>query len=356
MTPPGRSVGEGADEVVELVATIKLVAEHPKRGAPRRQQDHTAGPGERCGRSHRLGHRGGDGGGYEPGERLGIRLGMRLSNIDAHVYVLMGDGEQDEGQVWEAAQFATHHGLSHLTAIIDLNGSQALGPTREVINLSPMAARWEAFGWEAVEVDGHDNAQLAQALAPRGIGKPRVVVARTLSKAYGLAGLRVGYGVASREIVETIERSRGPYKLNALAERAAVAAMTRDREWVVARAAEAVANLDRLAAALATRGLVALPSATNFLCVPTARAMDYAAAARTAFDTLLERGKAAVPHAAIAGVLDRGTHFGLSHDLIPKLAAKVIELVPSAEFVRFANSGTEAISHSLRIARARRCS
>ncbi len=110
----------------------------------------------------------------------------------------------------------------------------------------------------------------------------RVVVARTLSKAYGLAGLRVGYGVASREIVETIERSRGPYKLNALAERAAVAAMTRDREWVVARAAEAVANRDRLAAALATRGLVALPSATNFLCVPTARAMDYAAAARTA--------------------------------------------------------------------------
>lgn len=110
----------------------------------------------------------------------------------------------------------------------------------------------------------------------------RVLVARTLSKAYGLAGLRVGYGTASREIVETIERSRGPYKLNALAERAAVTAMTLDREWVVSRAAEAVANRDRLAAELAKRGLVALPSATNFLCVPTPRAMDYAAAARAA--------------------------------------------------------------------------
>jgi histidinol-phosphate/aromatic aminotransferase/cobyric acid decarboxylase-like protein len=109
----------------------------------------------------------------------------------------------------------------------------------------------------------------------------RVVVARTLSKAYGLAGLRVGYGVASPEITATIERSRGPYKLNALAERAAVAAMTLDYDWVVARAAEAVVNRDRFAAELATRGLVALPSATNFLCVPTARAVEYAEAART---------------------------------------------------------------------------
>lgn len=109
----------------------------------------------------------------------------------------------------------------------------------------------------------------------------RVVVARTLSKAFGLAGLRVGYGTASPEIVAMIERSRGPYKLNALAEAAAVAAVTTDREWVSARAAEAVVNRKRLAAELATRGLVALPSQTNFLCVPTARAADYAAAART---------------------------------------------------------------------------
>lgn len=110
----------------------------------------------------------------------GLAHGLRLRKSPARVFALLSDAECNEGQVWEAAQFAAHHGLSHLTAIIDLNGSQALGPTREVINLSPMAGRWEAFGWEAVEVDGHDTAQLAQALAPRGLGKPRVVVARTV--------------------------------------------------------------------------------------------------------------------------------------------------------------------------------
>ncbi len=73
----------------------------------------------------------------------------------------------------------------------------------------------------------------------------RVLVCRTLSKAYGLAGLRVGYGVGSRAIVETIEKSRGPFKLNAFAERAAVAAMTDDAEWVAARVADAVASRDR---------------------------------------------------------------------------------------------------------------
>lgn len=110
----------------------------------------------------------------------GLAHGLGLRHSPARVFALLSDAECNEGQVWEAAQFAAHHRLSRLTAIIDLNGSQALGPTREVINLSPMAARWEAFGWEAVEVDGHDTAQLAQALTPRGLARPRVVVARTV--------------------------------------------------------------------------------------------------------------------------------------------------------------------------------
>jgi histidinol-phosphate aminotransferase len=111
-------------------------------------------------------------------------------------------------------------------------------------------------------------------------GFDRVLVCRTLSKAYGLAGLRVGYGTASPQIVETIERSRGPYKLNTLAESAAVAAMTDDRDWVAARAAEAVANRNRLAVELRTLGLEPLESATNFLCVPTRRAAAIAARLR----------------------------------------------------------------------------
>ena len=101
----------------------------------------------------------------------------------------------------------------------------------------------------------------------------RVLVCRTFSKAYGLAGLRVGYGTATPAIIETIERSRGPYKLNSFAERAAVAAMTDDAGWVVERAAEAVANRIRLADALSVMGLNPLPSATNFLLVPTPKAV-----------------------------------------------------------------------------------
>ena len=108
----------------------------------------------------------------------------------------------------------------------------------------------------------------------------RVLVCRTLSKAYGLAGLRVGYATASESIVTTMETSRGPFKLNALAEHAAVAAMTSDRAWVEAHAREAVVNRDRLAAELTSRGFSVLPSAANFLLVPTPTAFDIAARLR----------------------------------------------------------------------------
>lgn len=109
----------------------------------------------------------------------------------------------------------------------------------------------------------------------------RVLVCRTLSKAYGLAGLRVGYGTASPGVVEIVEKSRGPFKLNALGERAAVTALTEDAEWVAARAAEAVVNRDRLAVALQAMGLSPLPSDANFLLVPTPEALTFAAHLRT---------------------------------------------------------------------------
>jgi histidinol-phosphate aminotransferase len=108
----------------------------------------------------------------------------------------------------------------------------------------------------------------------------RVVVCRTLSKAYGLAGLRVGYGAASAKIVGMIERSRGPFKLNAMAERAAVEALTADAGWVAAHAQDAIASRERLAAELRTMGFAPLPSVANFLLVPTPRAFPLAAALR----------------------------------------------------------------------------
>jgi histidinol-phosphate aminotransferase len=105
----------------------------------------------------------------------------------------------------------------------------------------------------------------AVALLPRA---PQLLVTRTLSKAFGLAGLRVGYGLAAPEVVQVLEKVRGPYKVNVLGEKAALAALAEDVGWVRGRVAEAITIRDRLRAALETLGLRALPSAANFLCLP----------------------------------------------------------------------------------------
>lgn len=125
----------------------------------------------------------------------------------------------------------------------------------------------------------------------------RVVVCRTLSKAYGLAGLRIGYGSASAKIIEIVEKSRGPFKLNMMAERAAVEALTTDADWVKARVQDAVESRNRLDAALRAMGLVPLPSVANFLLVPTPKAFDIAAATRKA-------GIAVRPFRALPGIGD----------------------------------------------------
>jgi histidinol-phosphate aminotransferase len=111
-------------------------------------------------------------------------------------------------------------------------------------------------------------------------GLERVVVCRTLSKAYGLAGLRIGYASASPKIIETIEKSRGPFKLNMMAERAAVEALTTDAGWVAARVKDAIESRERLGAELRAMGLAPLPSATNFLLVPTPKSFAIAGALR----------------------------------------------------------------------------
>lgn len=108
--------------------------------------------------------------------------------------------------------------------------------------------------------------------AARAPGWERVLVTRTLSKAFGMAGLRVGYGVGSRALVREVEKARGPYKVGALAERAAIAAFAHDLAWVREHAAEAVAVRERLDAALRALGLAPAPSEANFVFVPTPRA------------------------------------------------------------------------------------
>jgi transketolase len=112
----------------------------------------------------------------------GAALAARLQGSARRVFVLMSDAECNEGSVWEAAMFAAHHRLSALTALIDLNGQQAMGNTDDILSLSPMVDRWRAFGWDVHDVDGHDHAGLAATLgrlSPTS-GPPHVLVARTV--------------------------------------------------------------------------------------------------------------------------------------------------------------------------------
>lgn len=127
--------------------------------------------------------------------------------------------------------------------------------------------------------------------------RPRVLVVRTMSKAFGLAGLRIGYAAGAAELVAEVEKSRGPYKVNALAERAAVAALSHDSSWVGERIAEAVANRERLAGALGAMGLVPIPSAANFVLVPVPGAVLVARRMRDA-------GVAIRPFSGLRGIGD----------------------------------------------------
>ncbi|MBI4863653.1 MAG: transketolase [Candidatus Riflebacteria bacterium] len=111
----------------------------------------------------------------------GSALGARLQGARRRVFVLVSDAECNEGSLWEAAMFASHHGLANLIVLLDLNGQQALGYTRQVLDLSDMPGRWRAFGWDASEVDGHDVDRIVSAIeACDGLsGPPHVIVART---------------------------------------------------------------------------------------------------------------------------------------------------------------------------------
>ena len=121
---------------------------------------------------------------------VGHALAGKLDGHDFRVYVLLGDGELDEGQVWEAVMAARKYGLDNLVAIVDLNGYQQTGPTAEVLDLQPVTAKFEAFGWDAQEINGHDLSEVLDALNnTRPVkGRPSVLVARTI-KGFPIQGL-----------------------------------------------------------------------------------------------------------------------------------------------------------------------
>lgn len=120
------------------------------------------------------------------GHGLPIACGMakagKLDGRPYRVFALLSDGECDEGSTWEAALFAPHHGLDNLVAIVDYNKIQSLGSVSEVLDLEPFADKWRSFGWDVVEVDGHDIAELHDALEalPLQPGRPTCVIAHTV--------------------------------------------------------------------------------------------------------------------------------------------------------------------------------
>lgn len=112
----------------------------------------------------------------------GMALAARLDGREYRVYVLLGDGEIQEGQVWEAAMAAAHYKLDNVTALLDHNGYQIDGPVREIMSPEPVADKWRAFGWHVIEIDGHSMDQILGALAEARAtrGRPTMVVAETV--------------------------------------------------------------------------------------------------------------------------------------------------------------------------------
>jgi transketolase len=113
---------------------------------------------------------------------VGLAAAAKLDGAPWRVYVVLGDGELQEGQVWEAAMAAAHFGLDNLTAIVDNNGLQIDGPVEKVMSIEPVADKWRAFGWQVTNIDGHDFGQILGALAQarETAGRPAVIIARTI--------------------------------------------------------------------------------------------------------------------------------------------------------------------------------
>jgi transketolase len=121
-------------------------------------------------------------------QAVGMALGAKMKKSTVRVYAVIGDGECDEGQIWEAALAASHFHLGNLIVFIDHNGYQFDGPVCEVMNLEPLADKWRAFGWRVEEIDGHNFKEISAFLKRSRHSKdlPSIAVARTI-KGYGVS-------------------------------------------------------------------------------------------------------------------------------------------------------------------------
>ena len=141
---------------------------------------------------------------------IGHVLGGRLTGLDYRVYVLMGDGECQAGQVWEAAMAAAHFKTDRLTAILDYNKYQEMGPVAREMGLEPLAEKWRSFAWQVVEVDGHDLDALIDTLnrVKQVQGQPQMVIAHTI-KGKGVSFVEADYTFHGRALTqEQAEKAR----------------------------------------------------------------------------------------------------------------------------------------------------
>jgi transketolase len=113
---------------------------------------------------------------------VGMALAGRLDEKNYRVFVLLGDGETQEGQIWEAAMVASHYKLDNVTAILDRNGLQLDGPTESIMSIEPIVAKWVAFGWHVIEVNGYEVGDITKALdeANEIKGKPTIIIAHSV--------------------------------------------------------------------------------------------------------------------------------------------------------------------------------
>jgi transketolase len=148
---------------------------------------------------------------------MGMAMGLKLQKIAARVYTLLGDGELQEGEVWEAAMAAAHHKLDNFCALIDYNKLQSDNANAAIMGLEPLADKWRAFGWEVAEIDGHDVVQILGALRKAGATceRPSLIIAHTIK----------GKGVP---YMENIPAWHGSVKLTEAQTREALAALGAD--------------------------------------------------------------------------------------------------------------------------------
>ncbi len=120
--------------------------------------------------------------GHGIGAAVGMAMGLKLDKSDSKVYCMIGDGEAQEGSVWEASMAASHYNLDNLVVILDNNNLQIDGPVDEVMSIYPAMEKWKAFGWHVIEINGHDFKEIREALdeADRVRYKPTMIVAKTV--------------------------------------------------------------------------------------------------------------------------------------------------------------------------------